>query len=106
VARRLGAGFIPLRKPGKLPYDVVSESYSLEYGVDTLEMHEDAVFDGARVLVVDDVIATGGTGAAAIRLLDRSGADVVGVSVFIDLAFLGGRAQLGEVPFHATVTYD
>lgn len=106
VATRLDAGFVPMRKPGKLPSTVVSETYDLEYGTDTLEIHADAIQPGDRVLVVDDVIATGGTGAAALRLIERLGGVVVGVAVFIDLAFLGGRARLGDVPFHASVTYD
>jgi adenine phosphoribosyltransferase len=106
VATRLDAGFIPFRKPGKLPSTVVAETYALEYGTDTLEAHADAIQPGDRVLVVDDVIATGGTGAAALRLIERLGGLVVGVAVFIDLAFLGGRGKLGDVDFHASVTYD
>jgi adenine phosphoribosyltransferase len=106
VAERLGAGFIPVRKPGKLPYETVREDYSLEYGTDSLEIHTDAAAKGEKVLLVDDVIATGGTAAAAIRLLRKIGADVVGFSVFIELAFLDGADKLDGVPFHALVTYD
>ncbi|HEY7703604.1 MAG TPA: adenine phosphoribosyltransferase [Acidimicrobiia bacterium] len=106
VAEKLEAGFIPLRKPGKLPYRTIREEYSLEYGADALEMHVDAVDQGERVLVVDDVIATGGTAAAAIRLLRGAGAEVVGCSVFIELGFLNGRAMIGDVPFHAIHRVD
>ena len=106
VAERLGAGFIPVRKPGKLPYDTVREEYELEYGTDALEIHRDAVHEGERVLVVDDVIATGGTAAAAIRLLRELGADVTGFSVFIELAFLNGAGLLDGVPLHALIRYD
>lgn len=106
MAIELGAGFIPLRKPGKLPFETLGEDYTLEYGTDRLEMHVDALADDDKVLLVDDVIATGGTAAAALRLLAGSGAEVVGFSVFIELAFLGGRNQLPEVPFHALVVYD
>jgi adenine phosphoribosyltransferase len=106
VADRLDAGFIPLRKPGKLPYDTMSEEYALEYGTDALEVHVDAVSEGEKVLLVDDVIATGGTAAAAIRLLRRIGADVVGLSVFIELVFLGGSDHLDGVPLHALLKYD
>lgn len=106
VAEKLDAGFIPLRKPGKLPFRTRREEYSLEYGSDALEMHIDAVEPGERVLVVDDVIATGGTAAAAIRLLRGAGAEVVGCSVFIELAFLNGRAVIEDVPFHAIHQVD
>jgi adenine phosphoribosyltransferase len=106
VAERLGAGFIPVRKPGKLPYETVREDYALEYGTDSLEIHTDAAAKGEKVLLVDDVIATGGTAAAAIRLLRKIGADVVGFSVFIELAFLDGAQKLDGVPFHALVKYD
>lgn len=106
IARQLEAGFIPIRKPGKLPHDTISEDYELEYGTDTLQMHSDALAAGERVVLVDDVIATGGTAAAALRLLDKVGAKVEGFGVFIELAFLEGRAALPEVPFHALVVYD
>jgi adenine phosphoribosyltransferase len=106
VADRIGAGFIPLRKPGKLPFETVKEEYELEYGIDALEVHTDAVFEGERVLVVDDVIATGGTAQAAIQLLRRVGAEVVGLSVFIELVFLGGANKVDGVPIHALVRYD
>jgi adenine phosphoribosyltransferase len=106
VATELGAGFIPIRKPGKLPYEVHRREYSLEYGTDALEMHTDAVVPGDRVLVVDDVIATGGTAAAALGLLSEAGAEVIAVSVFIELGFLNGAEALGGVPFHAILTFD
>lgn len=105
VAMALGAGFVPLRKPGKLPYEVVREEYSLEYGTDALEMHVDAVDATDRVLVVDDVIATGGTAAAAARLLNRPGAHIVGMVVMVELTFLNGRAALNGLPMRALVTY-
>lgn len=106
VADRIGAGFIPLRKPGKLPYETVKEEYELEYGMDALEVHIDAVLEGEKVLLVDDVIATGGTAKAAIQLLRHVGADVVGLSVFIELVFLGGIEKIDNVPLHALLRYD
>jgi adenine phosphoribosyltransferase len=106
VAGKLGAGFIPVRKPGKLPYNTVREDYTLEYGTDALEIHTDAAFEGEKILIVDDVIATGGTAAAAIRLLRGIGADIVGFAVFIELGFLDGARMLDGVPLHALVTYD
>lgn len=106
VADRIGAGFVPLRKPGKLPYETVSEEYELEYGIDALEVHTDAVVEGEKILLVDDVIATGGTAAAAIRLLRHFGADVVAFSVFIELVFLGGSEKIDGVPIHALLRYD
>lgn len=106
IAERLGAGFVPIRKPGKLPYQVRREEYALEYGTDALEIHVDAVGEGDRVLLVDDVIATGGTAGAAASLIRHSGAEVVGFSVFIELGFLDGRKRLDGVPFHALLRYD
>ena len=106
VAERLGAGFIPIRKPGKLPYETIREEYELEYGTDALEMHVDAAQEGDLVLIVDDVIATGGTAAAAVRLLRGVGAQIPGVAVFIELSFLNGARQLDGVPLHALVRYD
>ena len=105
VADRLGAGFIPVRKPGKLPWETIREDYTLEYGSDALKIHTDAAQPGERVLLVDDVIATGGTAAAAIRLLRKIDAEVVGISVFIELAFLDGADMLDGVPLHALITY-
>jgi adenine phosphoribosyltransferase len=106
VAQALHAGFVPLRKPGKLPWKTVRESYQLEYGTDALEAHVDAVHEGERVLIVDDVVATGGTAAAAVNLIRHFGAEVVGLAVFIELGFLNGRAALDGVPFHALVRFD
>ncbi|MPZ52698.1 MAG: adenine phosphoribosyltransferase [Acidimicrobiia bacterium] len=106
MAIELEAGFIPIRKPGKLPYETASEQYELEYGSDTLEIHTDAFEAGEKVLLVDDVIATGGTAAAAIKLLGDLGADVAGIAVFIELIFLGGRKALEDVPIHTILGYD
>ncbi|MFP3913539.1 MAG: adenine phosphoribosyltransferase [Actinomycetota bacterium] len=106
IAVELGAGFIPIRKPGKLPFKTRMEEYSLEYGTDQLEVHVDAAGPEDIVLLVDDVIATGGTAAAALRLMKSIGAEVAGFSVFIELAFLQGRAKLPEVPYHALLVYD
>lgn len=106
VADRIGAGFIPLRKPGKLPFETVKEEYELEYGMDSLEVHVDAVLDKEKVLLVDDVIATGGTAKAAIQLLRNVGAEVVALSVFIELAFLGGATKIDNVPLYALLSYD
>jgi adenine phosphoribosyltransferase len=96
MALELGAGFVPVRKPGKLPWRTTREGYALEYGDDALEIHVDALGPGARVLLVDDVLATGGTAAAAARLVERLGGLVVGVSVLMELAFLRGRDALAE----------
>ncbi len=106
VAEKLGAGFVPIRKPGKLPFEVHREEYALEYGTDALEVHVDAVHPQDRVLLVDDVIATGGTAAAAVSLLRRMGAEITGFTVFIELGFLNGRQLLDGVPFHAILSYD
>jgi adenine phosphoribosyltransferase len=105
VAQRLGVSLIPVRKPGKLPFRRVREEYALEYGTDALEMHEDALGAGARVLVVDDVLATGGTAAATRRLVERAGGTVVAFSFVIDLTFLNGRQQLVGSSVDAIVEY-
>ena len=94
VAYRIGAGFIPVRKAGKLPWAVVREEYQLEYGKDKLEIHRDAIHPGERILIIDDVLATGGTAAAAVRLLEDAGAQVVGVRVLVEIPELGGRGLL------------
>jgi len=95
VAYRLGASLIPIRKPGKLPWEVVEQAYELEYGIDAVQAHRDAAVAGDRVLLVDDVLATGGTAAAACALIEGLGATVVGVHVLLELGFLAGRATLG-----------
>jgi len=105
AALRLKAGFVPVRKKGKLPYNTHEESYDLEYGSNTIAIHVDAVHRGSRVLLVDDLLATGGTAAAAAQLLVKLGAEIVGVSFVIELAFLKGRAKLPEAPVHALITY-
>jgi adenine phosphoribosyltransferase len=94
VAERLRAGFVPIRKPGKLPAETISESYELEYGSDSIEIHADAVPPGAKVLMVDDLLATGGTMAAACRLVEKLGGQIVGVAFVIELCFLNGREKL------------
>ncbi len=97
IAHQLSAGFVPIRKKGKLPHETISESYQLEYGVDEVEMHLDAVEAGERILLVDDLIATGGTATAAIKLIERMGGDLVLCSFVIDLPDLGGAAKLREM---------
>ncbi|WP_067484488.1 adenine phosphoribosyltransferase [Actinomadura hibisca] len=104
VAYHFGAGFVPVRKKGKLPAATLEENYDLEYGAETIEMHTDAFDPGDRVLVVDDVLATGGTARAAVDLVRRGGGDVVGLSVLIELSFLDGRARLGDLDVHSLVT--
>jgi adenine phosphoribosyltransferase len=106
VARELGVGFVPARKPGKLPSATVSAQYTLEYGVDTLELHRDALADGTRVLVHDDLLATGGTTRAAVDLVEQLGGEVVGCAYVVELAFLGGREALAGHDVHALVAYD
>lgn len=105
VALALDAGFVPIRKPGKLPSAIEAEEYELEYGTDLLEIHRDAISPGERVLIVDDVIATGGTAAAAVRLAERLGGEVVGLSFVIELGFLGGRAKLEGHDVLSLITY-
>ena len=106
VAERLGVGFVPIRKPGKLPWKTVSESYALEYGEDTLELHEDSVTKDDRVVICDDLLATGGTLAAACRLVESLGATIVGCSLVIELGFLNGREKLGGRTVHTLRNYD
>jgi adenine phosphoribosyltransferase len=108
VAHQLSAGFVPIRKKGKLPHTTVSVAYSLEYGVDEMEMHSDAVHEGERVILIDDLIATGGTAAAAVRLLQQIGADVVAACFVIDLPDLGGAKKIEAlgVPVRTLVGFD
>ncbi|MFN8662601.1 MAG: adenine phosphoribosyltransferase [Thermomicrobiales bacterium] len=105
VAYALGVGMVPVRKPGKLPRATASADYALEYGTNTLQLHRDAVTPGQRVLVVDDVLATGGTAAATVTLIEELGAQVTGVAVLIELTALGGRAKLGDVPLVSLLSY-
>jgi adenine phosphoribosyltransferase len=105
VAQELGVGLIPVRKPGKLPAETRQEKYALEYGSDALEIHADACDNDARILIVDDVLATGGTASATRRLVESLGARVVGFSFLISLDFLGGADRLGPVPMHSVLKY-
>ena len=106
VAAELGLGFVPIRKPGKLPWKTRKESYALEYGTDAIEVHADALTSGTRVALVDDLLATGGTAGAAIKLLRGLGAEVVAAAFVIELAFLKGRARLGGVPCDVLLSYE
>lgn len=105
VATALGAGVVPVRKKGKLPYKTLTASYALEYGTDTLEMHVDALEKGDKVLIVDDVLATGGTAAAVAQLVRSAGGEVAGLSFLIELGFLGGRKKLPGLPVEALINY-
>jgi adenine phosphoribosyltransferase len=104
LAHFLGKGFVPIRKPGKLPWKTASESYQLEYGTDKIEIHVDAVTSGQGVLMVDDLLATGGTMEAALKLVRRVGGRPVGCSFVIELGFLEGRRRLGDIPVHVLMT--
>ncbi|WP_371397653.1 adenine phosphoribosyltransferase [Fretibacter rubidus] len=108
IAYELGAGFVPIRKAGKLPFDTYAQDYDLEYGSDTLEIHADSIRKGERVLLVDDLIATGGTAEASIKLLLKAGAEIVGAAFIVDLPDLGGLARITKmgIPVTALVTYD
>jgi adenine phosphoribosyltransferase len=106
LARELGAGFVLARKPGKLPHETVRAEYLLEYGTDALELHSDAVASGARVLVHDDLLATGGTAKALCELVEQLGGEVVGCAFLIELAFLDGRGRLAGYDVHALLAYD
>jgi adenine phosphoribosyltransferase len=105
VAASLGIGFVPVRKPGKLPHKTRQRSYDLEYGTDALEMHADAVVQGARVVVVDDLLATGGTAAATIELVREIGGKVIGAAFVVELELLRGRKRLGDVAVDALLKY-
>jgi adenine phosphoribosyltransferase len=106
VAYRFGAGFVPVRKAGKLPWRIEREEYELEYGSDLLEIHQDAIAPGERALIVDDVLATGGTAAATVRLVERLGGVVVGLGFVIELGFLGGRGKLEGHEVVSLLRYD
>lgn len=108
IADRLGCGFVPVRKKGKLPWKTIAENYQLEYGTDTLEMHQDALARGRRVLIVDDLIATGGTAAAAAKLIRRLGGTIVGAAFLVDLPDLGGAKLLEAdgIKVHALMTFE
>jgi len=106
LALELNAGFVPIRKPGKLPFDTHSFHYELEYGSDTLEMHSDGVLAGQRVLVVDDLLATGGTVGACCRLLEKVGAEIVGCAFAIELTGLGGAKTIAPYPVFSLLKYD
>ena len=102
----LGTGFVPVRKPNKLPAETARVTYDLEYGTDALEIHRDAIRPGARVLIVDDLLATGGTAGACVRLVRELGGIVAGVAVVVELEFLGGRAKLGGIDVFALLKYS
>lgn len=105
MAVKLGAGLVPIRKTGKLPWRTIFETYDLEYGTDQLEAHADAVKPGQKVLIVDDVLATGGTASAAVRLMRKLGAEVIGVQVLIELGYLDGRRRLTDVKLVSEIVY-
>lgn len=108
IADKLGCGFVPFRKKGKLPWKTIGQEYTLEYGVDIIEMHEDAIDKGERILIVDDLIATGGTAEAAVKLVKRSGGVIVGATFIIDLPELGGMKKLADlgVKGHALMAFE
>ena len=106
LALELGTGFALMRKPGKLPAETASVSYELEYGTDSLEIHTDAIQSGQRVLVVDDLLATGGTAAAAVRLIEQAGGEVAGLSFVVELDFLNGRGRLGGYDITSLLRYE
>jgi adenine phosphoribosyltransferase len=105
IAYALNAGVVPVRKPGKLPAKTFAEEYALEYGTNTLEIHQDAIQPHERVIIVDDLLATGGTVEAAIKLVNRFGGEIAGISVLAELVDLKGRDRLGDYPIHSLVTY-
>jgi adenine phosphoribosyltransferase len=105
LAYKLGCGFVPARKPGKLPYRTIGEEYTLEYGTNSLEMHEDGISRGDKVLIVDDLLATGGTALATARLVEKLGGEVVAIQFLIELGFLRGREKLLKYPLHSLIVY-
>jgi adenine phosphoribosyltransferase len=105
LAYKLGSGFVPARKPGKLPYSTIREEYTLEYGTNALEIHDDSIARGDRVLIVDDRLATGGTALAAARLVEKLGGEVSGIEFLIELAFLQGREKLAGYKVNSLITY-
>jgi|TARA_B100000085_G_scaffold183974_1_gene168146 adenine phosphoribosyltransferase len=105
AAKQLGTGFVPVRKKGKLPWKTHEESYSLEYGEATVAIHQDALQPGARVLLLDDLLATGGTAAAAVKLLQKIGAEIVEIGFLIELGFLNGREKMNGAPINSLITY-
>ena len=105
VAQRIGAGFIPIRKPGKLPAKSIRETYDLEYGKDALEIHEDAIRKGQRILIVDDVLATGGTAAAAVQLVRKLGGELHGLAFLIELLFLNGKQKIEKESVYSVLQY-
>lgn len=105
VAAKLGAGFVPIRKKGKLPWHTERQTYELEYGMDSIEMHRDAIPAGAKVLMVDDLLATGGTMCAACKLIEKVGAHIVGIAFVIELIDLQGRERLGPYKIHSLISY-
>jgi adenine phosphoribosyltransferase len=106
LAYKMNMGFIPIRKPGKLPGKIIEESYDLEYGTDKLELHEDAFSKGKRILLVDDLLATGGSAAAACRLIKRLGGAIVGLAFLVELAFLKGRDNIKDYDIHSLIVYQ
>ena len=106
LAEKLNVGFVPIRKPGKLPAETVSESYQLEYGSDTIEVHKDALTEADKVLLHDDLLATGGTMEAACKLVEKLGAEIIQISFLIDLAFLNGKEKLKGYKVHSLIEYD
>jgi adenine phosphoribosyltransferase len=106
LAANIGAGFVPLRKFGKLPFRTVSETFDLEYGTETLEVHTDAIRSGERVIIIDDLLATGGTAEASVRLVRRVGGDVVEMAFVVELAFLDGRRRLAGIPVYSMVVFE
>jgi len=106
LAYKLGVGFVPIRKPGKLPADTISEEYELEYGTETMEIHSDAIMPGQNILIIDDLIATGGTMEAATRLIERLGGVIVGIAYLIDLTFLKGSEKVNRYDRYCLIEYD